>query len=331
MPAYTRVHRLLKLVLLVQTGRHRAADLARECATSTRNIYRDLRELEGAGVPVRFDHASGCYRLAAGHHLPPMQLTIDECLALALLGEQLGGRRQIPYLSEAMHGLRKIEAVLPPAIRTQLEEDRGSLEVRTAAAEPADQHRDVYEKLRTAIRERTVVEIAYEPATSSRGRGEQHFEFEPYALFFSVRAWYVVGRRRDLGEVRNLKLSRFAALRIGTTRYRIPRSFSLESHLGNAWGMIRGARDQRVEVRFDAAFAPTVSDTIWHRTQEVQEHPDGSCTLRFTVSGIDEISWWVLSMGPHCRVIRPKALAVRVRDLAAQTAKTYAVGGRGSR
>ena len=117
MPAYTRVHRLLRLVLLVQTGRYRAKELADACATSPRNIYRDLKELEGAGIPVRFDRKSACYRLEAGFHLPPMQLTIEECLAISLLAEQLGGRRQIPFLGEAMHALRKIEAQLPAPIR----------------------------------------------------------------------------------------------------------------------------------------------------------------------------------------------------------------------
>lgn len=324
MPAYTRVHRLLRLLLLVQTGRYRAKELAAACDTSPRNVYRDLKELEGAGLPVRFDRESDCYRLEAGFHLPPMQLTIEECLALSLLIEQLGGRKQIPFLGEAMHALRKIEAQLPAPIRERIEGDRGSLEVRTAAAEPADQHRDVYEKIRRAIRDRAALEVAYEPATSANGRGERRFVLEPYALFFSVRAWYVVGRRRDTGDLRSLKLSRFASLKEHGDRYRIPKSFSLDAHLGNAWRMIRGGADLAVEVRFDAEFAATVSDTIWHRTQEVRHHADGSCTMAFSVSGLDEIAWWVLSMGPHCQVLKPKALAERVRDLAARTAESYA-------
>ncbi len=322
MPAYTRVHRLLRLVLLVQTGRHRAKELADACSTSPRNIYRDLKELEGAGLPVRFDRKSGCYRLEAGFHLPPMQLTIEECLAISLLAEQLGGRKQIPFLAEAMHALRKIEAQLPAPIRERIDGDRGSLEVRTAAAEPVDQHRDVYEKIHRAIRDRAALDVAYEPATS--GGGERRFVLEPYALFFSVRAWYVVGRRRDTDDLRSLKLSRFASLKENGERYRIPKSFSLDTHLGNAWRMIRGAPEVKVELRFDAEFAATVSDTIWHRTQEARHHADGSCTLEFTVSGFEEIAWWILSMGPHCEVVRPKALAERVRDLAARTADRYA-------
>ena len=100
------------------------------------------------------------------------------------------------------------------------------------------------------------------------------------------------------------------------------RGFTLDKHLGNAWRMMRG-KDVDIELRFDAEFADTIADTRWHRTQDFQMHPDGSCTFTATVSGFEEIVWWILSMGPHCTVIKPKALAERVRELAAKTAAQY--------
>lgn len=329
MAAYTRIHRLLRLVILVQAGRHRAKDLAETCGTSVRNIYRDLKELEGAGVPIRFDDADDCYRLDPGFFLPPMQLTLEECLAMSVLSEQLGGQKQLPFLREALHAMRKIESQLPAALRDQLDADRRVLQVRTAASEPADQHRDVYAKVQQAIRERKAIEVTYESATGPNAGRATTFLLEPYALFFSVRAWYVVGRRVDKDEVRSLKLSRFGAIRPTKRGSRIPRSFSLERHLGNAWRMIRGRPEHDVVIDFDPEFAPTVSDTIWHRTQQVEHHRDGGCTMSFTVSGLDEIAWWVLSMGPHATVRSPKVLADLVRDLATRTAERYApVAGR---
>ena len=319
--AYTRIHRLLRLLVLVQSGEHRAADLARLCGTSPRNVYRDLKEMAAAGVPVGFDASRGCYRLDPGRFLPPMQLTIEESLALALLGEQLGDESSFPYSTEASQALDKVVSQLPATLRDRLQEERRRQVVRTAPGEPAEQYRDVYERMREALRERRTLAVAYD---SARRRGEvSKFHLEPYALFFSVRSWYVVGRHADAEEVRNLKLSRFASIRPLARRYRIPRDFSLDGHLGNAWRMIRGPRDHRVVLDFDPAFAPTVTDTIWHRTQQVEHRRDGSCRMTFTVSGGDEIVWWILSMGPHCKVVKPRSLADRVRTLAARTARRY--------
>jgi len=87
--------------------------------------------------------------------------------------------------------------------------------------------------------------------------------------------------------------------------------------------MIRGDKRYEVELLFDAEFAETVADTHWHRTQEFIWRDDGSILFRCTVDGLDEIIWWILSMGPHCVVKRPKELAERVKQLAAAVMTKY--------
>ena len=94
--------------------------------------------------------------------------------------------------------------------------------------------------------------------------------------------------------------------------------------LGDAWRMIRGSRKYNVEIWFDAEFAETIADTHWHKTQQVAWQADDSIVFRCTVDGLDEIVWWVLSMGPHCVVSKPRALAERVKQLASETAGLYA-------
>jgi predicted DNA-binding transcriptional regulator YafY len=118
-------------------------------------------------------------------------------------------------------------------------------------------------------------------------------------------------------------LSRFLAIEPTTLKYEIPPTFNLDKHLGNAWNMIPGEKDYNIELRFESPFSQTVSDTRWHTTQNIVWHDDDSCTFTCTVSGLDEIVWWVLSMGPHCRVIKPTELANRVASLAQNTAEIY--------
>ena len=45
--------------------------------------------------------------------------------------------------------------------------------------------------------------------------------------------------------------------------------------------------------------------------------------FRCKVDGLDEIVWWILSMGPHCVVNNPSELAERVRELAAGIVSQY--------
>ena len=128
--------------------------------------------------------------------------------------------------------------------------------------------------------------------------------------------------------MRCLKLNRFSACQPTEQSYRIPRTFSLQKHLGNAWRMIRGEKRYTVELWFDPAFAETIEDTHWHRSQEVIWHEDQSITFRVKVDGLDEIVWWVMSMGSSCTVVEPAELADRVMKHALEVSKKYRkVGG----
>lgn len=321
--AYTRVHRLFKIITLIQSqSGWNAKRLAVECAVDERTIYRDFEELTAVGVPHYFDDRTQGYRIRPDFFLPPIQLTPEEALALAIICEEIAGKEQIAFLKPAWRALAKVEAHLPQGLREEISEVGRQIAIRMAASMPPDGHEDVYETVQRALAQGRALECRYD--SGSARRGDEDFTLDPWLLFFCVRAWYVVGLDGKHQEPRTFKLSRFNAIRISEKEARPPREFTLESYLGNAWRMIKGARDIQVQIRFDAVFAPTVADTLWHRTQSFDWHEDGSATFHCTVSGLDEITWWVLSMGPHCRVQAPLELAERVRDLAVRTAAVYA-------
>ncbi len=344
--AYSRIHRLLKIVTLIQSGgRWNAAELARECGTSRRNIYRDMQMLEGAGIPFYYDHEGGCYKLRREFFMPPVELTFDEALALVCLGEKVGGRAQIPLLDGALRAVAKVRSQLPITLRDQLGRLEPHVELRLAASGTASNVRDIYMTVQKALNSRQALLCTYNAASRARGStgadtlrfepagtqparqlrddAREPFLFHPYCLFFNQRAWYTIGHHCRRGALRCLKLNRFVSVALAKTKYEIPKSFSLKSYLGNAWRMIPGKRDYSVELHFDAEFADTVADTQWHETQQIERLPDGSILFRCTVSGLDEIVWWVLSMGPHCVVHRPRELAERVIALAGATVAAY--------
>lgn len=320
---YTRVHRLLRIVTLLQGSEPLApADLASRCGVSTRNIFRDLNELKAAGIPVRHDRAWGGYKLVGAFFMPPIHLSVEEALALGALATDLAENEQIPFLSAAARALHKVVACLPEGVGRELAERSRELAIRTGPSMERDGLNELYQRVQTALGQGRVLRCRYEPQGDAR-RGGEEFEFRPAALFFSVRAWYAIGRRSDRRDLRCLKLSRFAKLDLTDKRYVPPTDFSIDEYLGNAWRMIRAETDVEVELHFDAEFAPNIIETRWHRTQKIDEKPDGSCVLRCTVSGFDEIVWWILGYGPHCRVVKPRSLAERVAELARSTAEQY--------
>ena len=321
-PDYARLHRILKIISLIQGQKGwNVSRLAAECGVTQRSIYRDLELLEGAGIPYFYDTEHKCYQIRRDYFMPPVDLTLDEALAMVALGEHVGGQEQIPFTKPANRAMAKIRSRLPERIRRELEGMDNHVAIKLAASISPHGISDVYEMARSAILSRRTLRCRYDSASGTKS--DESFYFRPYALFFQQRAWYVVGHHQSRKAIRSLKLNRFTDIEVTDIPYEVPRSFSLKKHLGNAWRMIRGAKSYDIELRFDVEFSETIADTHWHDTQEIDWHDDGSITFRCKVDGLEEIVWWVLSMGPHCKVNAPKELAQKVLELAEGMVKQY--------
>ena len=88
----------------------------------------------------------------------------------------------------------------------------------------------------------------------------------------------------------------------------LPEDFDLKDYLGNAWGVYRGAQTYDIEIRFSCEAAYLVTETLWHSTQTVQRHKDGTVTLGFRVDGLNEIVHWLLGWSGRVSVVQPPEL-----------------------
>jgi predicted DNA-binding transcriptional regulator YafY len=187
--------------------------------------------------------------------------------------------------------------------------------------------RDVYDLVRTAIATRRTLRCTYDAVHSQHddaSEAAEEFELRPYALWYCNRAWYAVGHHGGRSQLRRLKLNRFTSIRLTDHPYLPPDKFDPREDLALAWRMIRGDTRHTVRICFEPDFADNASETRWHCSQQETWDEDGRVTLSFTVDGLEEICWWVLSYGPGATVLEPPELIQRVRDLARATAERYA-------
>src|SRR5690348_16859237 len=112
----SRVHRLLRLITLLQSGRTLSVgDLVLELGVSRRTLFRDLNMLEMAGVPYYHDGDAG-YRIAQSFFLPPVNLTVPETLGLLALGKAAAAQRGKPLMGGALSAISKLTATMPAPI-----------------------------------------------------------------------------------------------------------------------------------------------------------------------------------------------------------------------
>ena len=277
-----RIHRLLQLIGLLQAGRgYNAEALAQACGVSRRTVFRDLDLLRHSGVPLAFDEKQQCYRIPGACLLPPTNFTPEEALALLVLCHELGNGCGAAVSRSGPHRggeARKQPARPAPRATAQRHLRRAH---PPAAQQSADGCQPVYEQLLEAIANRHSVRIRY---GSLKEQKEIVTRLSPYRLFFSRRSWYVVGRSSMHRAKRTFNLGRISQIEPLDDHFQIPRGFSIERYLRNAWHMIpEKGRDREVVVRFSKLVAQNVAEVNWHKTQRLVFHDDGS--LDYHVDG----------------------------------------------
>jgi proteasome accessory factor B len=314
-----RITRLLKLLELLQSGNGQNADgLAKACKVSRRTAFRDIEALKAAGVPVAFDEEHDRYSIPGTYFLPPINFTPAEALSLVALAGELGRSDRLPFYEPARSAAQKLQTSLPPALRDELREMSRAIRIHPMPVSAIESKAAIYHELVQARNKRRVVRIEYDSLTEWE---RIETKLRPYHLLFCRHSWYVIGRSSLHSEVRTFNLSRIVSLERLKFTFSIPRGFSLESYLRNAWQLIPGeGADDNVTIHFKPLVAQNVAEVLWHKTQQLEFQSDGSLIYRVRVTGLGEIMWWILGYGDQAEVIAPQEL----RDMVAQRAKNLA-------
>ncbi|MEM9913664.1 MAG: WYL domain-containing protein [Planctomycetota bacterium] len=317
----SRVHRLIRLITLLQSQQAPSADeLTLDLGISRRTLFRDLKLLEAAGVPYYHERGKG-YRIQQSFFLPPIQLTVAETMGLMILAKSAEADLTRPLAPAALSAIYKFIAMSPEAIR----EACGDLleNITISPVQPVDGRDEsrVYADLQRGIDEQLACDIVYQSPVDDE---PLVCRLMPYAMHLANNAWYVLGKTSVHGnEVRVFKLVRFEQVTLTATKFNRPQTFKISDKLGKAWRLNPEGKEYNVEIEFSQMVATNVAEVRWHETQQVQMMQDGRCRLRFRVDGLKEIAWWICGYADQARVLKPAALRRRVVEMHQRAAKKH--------
>ena len=82
-----RIDRLTAILIHLQSQKIvKAEEIADRFEISVRTVYRDVKALMEAGVPIGSEAGTG-YFIVDGYHLPPVMFTQDEAGSMLLAGK----------------------------------------------------------------------------------------------------------------------------------------------------------------------------------------------------------------------------------------------------
>lgn len=107
-----RLSRLTAMLTQLQTKRLlTASELANKFSVSVRTIYRDIRALEQAGVPIITEEGKG-YTLMEGYKIPPVMFTEAQANALITAEQLVLMNKDESFIKDYSEAIEKIKAVL---------------------------------------------------------------------------------------------------------------------------------------------------------------------------------------------------------------------------
>ena len=294
-------------------------DIAELTGMTTRTVYRDIRALEDElGMPI-FQAGRGRYGIEKKYFLPPLRLTLPEAVVL-FLASRLIARWSDEYDQAVVSAFTKLADLLPQPIARHV----AATMLNVGRADTNEPFTRNFAHVAQAWADGRVVEFDYEPATE--GAERRHARVRPYFLEPDAagRSVYLIGFDETVDAMRTYKVERIRSSTLTGDRYQIPDDFDPDRWLAHSWGIWSSDTTDVAEVRlrFEASVAPRVRESIWHRSQQLTELPDGRIEMRLSVAGIVEIRPWILSWGDAVEVLEPPALrdvvAAAVRNAAAR-------------
>jgi predicted DNA-binding transcriptional regulator YafY len=207
-----RADRLFAIVQMLRGRRlTTAAQLANRLGTSTRTIYRDIRDLSTTGVPIIGEAGVG-YALDKSFDVPPIMFSRDEIEALTIGARMVSSWGGTALATQAASALEKIAAVTPPALR---------LAIDTTQIYAPDFHIDQkigerFEASRQAIRLQRKLEFAYaDKETKATSR-----TVRPLALHFWGDRWTLAAWCELRIDFRVFRIDRIKNLRVSEETFR---------------------------------------------------------------------------------------------------------------
>ena len=289
-----------------------AEGLAGICGVHARTIKRDLQLLRDEfGAPVVYSRADGGYCYTHEFSFNSVPLSEGELLAVCMMRVMADTFNNTPFAPALRRALSKLQVMLPEAMQASLLEDGLAINflgdpMPPERAETCIHFNTVLRAVEGHRRARLVYYSLNNDAVTRR-------EIDPYLIFYRRGMWYLYAYCHLRCATRDFALERIRGIELLDERFIPPDLTAIRARLAQRFSRIE---DQSFDaaIRFEPNTARRIRERVWHPSQRIEEHADGSCILHLTVEGLSSVACWVLGFGPRARPLAPPELVARVRE-----------------
>lgn len=218
-----RLSRLTAILTQLQTKRLlTATQLADKFSVSVRTIYRDIRALEQAGVPIITEEGKG-YILMEHYRLPPITFTESEANALITAEQIVLKNKDASFVETYSEAIAKIKSVLRHSVK-----DKANLlseRVYFAENETIERTSNHLLAIQFALTNFLQTQITY----TDEAQNTTERIIEPFALLSTQEKWLLVAWCRLRNTFRFFRLDRIDKLTVLSEKFE-PHQLTLQEY-----------------------------------------------------------------------------------------------------
>lgn len=304
-----RLDRLTALLIQLQSKRIvKSQEVAERFGVSLRTVYRDIRTLELAGVPLIGEAGVG-YSIVQGYRLPPVQFTREEAMSFVtaekLVNKLTDSETQTSYQS----ALYKIKAVLRSVDKELLDDISSRIEVVDNPYLPQDRHQNLpIETILNCIAGKKVIRLTYY-STTSPGMSER--DVEPVGIYSSGSYWYLIGWCRLREGYRNFRTDRVENMEVLTEQF-VAQHPALQSFIEQTR---RERTLHKAVIRVDNSILRCLGDHHYYHGFVSQTHAGDQTEMTFLTESLDGLAHWFLWLGGAADIVEPEKIKELVLEI----------------
>lgn len=220
----SHLSRLISILTLLRSKRViTATELSQKFDVSIRTIYRDIRKLEEAGVPVISIEGKG-YTLMDGYTVAPVQFSEKQANALITAHHLVKQTKDASFVKDFEEALTKIKSVFRSSIQEKSELLSNKIVVFNFNYENTNSN--ALSEIQLAITGFSFMEINYQKANDP---DVSFRRIEPCALYSTDNKWILVAWCHLREDFRSFRIDRIRHFRVLAEKFQ-DRKFDLSKY-----------------------------------------------------------------------------------------------------
>lgn len=304
-----RIDRISAILIHLQSRKVvKAQDIADRFGISLRTIYRDIKTLEEAGVPIIGEAGVG-YSLVESYRLPPVMFTREEATAFITaekLVEKLTDKANSQHFQSALY---KVKAVLKSTEKEFITTIDEHVEVLKSERPPViNSGVQPLQIILKAIAEKRILNLHY----FAYYRQEQTQRLaEPIGVFYQDNYWHLIAWCQTRLDYRDFRFDRITDLVLCEERF-ANKHPSLKTYLNET------DQDKKlieIKIIVSVLAAKHLGEQKYYHGYVSETDVEGDLEMLFLTASLEGFARWFLSFADYAQIIYPLELKDRIRSI----------------